>query len=135
MELTRQVVAGYLSDLNGVWLAEDIVFHGPSGRQMRGRGKAAAWLGRDTGVQLRNPHLHLDHLLIDGSNAAAECHLTGTEEETGGDVTVPMVGMFEVNDGEIVRLRLYRDAPIRAHMNGPAAASAGHEDRTAGGTQ
>lgn len=115
-ELTRRVVAGYLGDLGGVWLAEDVTFLGPEAGSppaepsSGGRWQAAAWLARGSLSGVDRPQVQLTRLLAESEHAAAEWMVTGRDRGSGRRIAVPMAGVFHVADGEITQLHLYGNA-------------------------
>ena len=100
IEETRVVVEGFLHGQAGQWLAEDAeLSDGDWPPRQVGRPEVTAWFARwDQVTPL------LGRVLVGDGRAAAELTLHG-----GAGHVVSAVAIFEVQGGEIARLRLYYD--------------------------
>lgn len=131
IEATRQVVEGYLSDLAGHWLSHDIEFLDVSAPPPSvGRSAAVLAMGRlfTEGVFHGPRRDDLSLIVVDG-RAAAEWTFRARhvgslhgEQATWRTVTTAMAAIFDVADGEIIRVRLFHDTgDLRRQIDATAA--------------
>ena len=115
---TRRAVEAYIADLNPMRLSENAeLWDMRSATHVRGRTEVGAWLRRLSSRALATPRLVRSHLTVGEDAAAAEWELRGRRVELAEgenpatyEVSIPMVGVFEVEAGVITRVRVYYDA-------------------------
>lgn len=128
VEQTRRVIEGYFGSHGGNWFAEGIEFRDMSQPEpLRGRTAVEAWLHKFYQEAFAEAHADEARLVIGEEMAAADWMFRGQhvgslmgEKPTGRRVEVPMAALYEVQDGEIVRGRLYYDTATLARQLGLA---------------
>lgn len=106
---TYAVIDGYLADRAASWLADhvelrDVLRNEPH----RGRASAAAWVNAlfDTVIDGELTHVRLT---VDAGRVAAEWILVGRDRVSDVSVRIPMVGIYDIANAQIVSGRLYYD--------------------------
>lgn len=103
------VIDGYLADRAANWLAEQIELSDPASPEPHiGRVDAAAWL-EGLFASVDNPDLAEVRLTVDVGRVAAEWLLMGLDHSSGAPVRIPMASVYDIEDRQIVRARLYYD--------------------------
>ena len=115
---TTPVLRGFLTDHDPRWLAEDVQLRDRTGVEPYvGRTAAGAWWTRFFEQVFTDARADATRMTVQGGCASVEWLFRGRhvgsllgEHPTSLVVTVPMVGIFEVADGEIQRVDIYYDS-------------------------
>jgi ketosteroid isomerase-like protein len=115
---TTPVLRGFLADHDRRWLAEDVELHDRTATEPRlGRAAASAWWSRLFDEVFSDARADATRVTVQGACASVEWSFRGRhvgslagERPSSRLVTVAMVGIFEIADGEIHRLDIYYDS-------------------------
>ena len=119
IELTRQALAGYLQNHDERYLAEDTVFTDTStGREWRGREAVSGMLHHfyseafDADGETTNLIVAEDHGVWEGHFVGRHIGQFAGIPPTGRDVRVPIVVVYDVENGQVKRGRIYMQALV-----------------------
>jgi predicted ester cyclase len=132
-----EVLSAFVQEHDASFYAEDAEFHVMTMPEpFRGREAIAAALGMFYGGAFSDTHVEHRTLLADGGRVVLEFVYHGTNSgefmgmpPTGRRVTLPMLGIYEIEGDFIQRGRLYFDGAAMMHQLATAGAS-GTESRT-----
>jgi len=115
---TTPVLRGFLANHDPRWLSEDVELRDHTRPEpYRGRAGAGAWWTQFFGEVFADARADATRMTVNGPRASVEWRFRGRhvgsllgEVPCSREVTIQMVGIFEVADGEIHRVDLYYDS-------------------------